>query len=141
MSQTIDSKSERHSYRVLFMEETITTTLTLVYSGSKTSYDIYYDAVFSGIKSGKVNGGPIPVSGNLTKEVNHNPEVIVKVSQFNNDIANNYVSMHITITVDIPVIGKKTIFDQVIGGDYNPDVNGWELILSEFQTEIGSLIN
>ncbi|MBD7912848.1 MULTISPECIES: hypothetical protein [Clostridium] len=136
MSQVIDSKTEKHTYGTLFLKETVTTTLTLLYTGSTTTYGLNYDSKFSGIKDGHVQGGPISVSDNITVVVNANPKVTVIISEFNNNIENHYISLHVIIKVDIPIIGEETIYDQTLGGKYNPDKTGWEVALSNVQTKL-----
>lgn len=119
MPQVIDSKTEKHSYNVFFSKENVETTLALIYTESTSSLGIGYYSKFSGIKEGHVKGGPIAVSGNTTVVANPNPKVTVIISQFHNDMPNNYISLHVTITVDIPALGKKTIYNQTLAGKYN----------------------
>lgn len=118
MSQVIQNKTDKHQFGVWPVAESVTTIITLIYTDSKT-FAIDYDCTFSGVKSGHVQGGPISVFGNTTVIVNQNPEVKVTITQFNNDTSRNYISLHIKIEVNIPVIGWKTIFDETLGGDYN----------------------
>ncbi|MDS0527350.1 hypothetical protein NNC19_16795 [Clostridium sp. SHJSY1] len=119
MSQVIDSKTEKHSYAALFAKENIETTLTLIYTESSGSFRVNYDSKFSGIKEGHIQGGPIDISGNTSIVVNNNPKVSVIISQFHYDIPNNYISLHITITVDIPIIGNQIIYNQTLSGTSN----------------------
>ncbi|CAD6876888.1 hypothetical protein [Methylomonas fluvii] len=88
---------------------------------------VSYDSVFSGVKSGHVQGGPIEINGDITKVVNDSPRVAVIVSQFNK--SPNYISMHIAITVDIPVIGTQTLYSQTLGGHYDA-ITGWTVAIS-----------
>ncbi|ADL50714.1 hypothetical protein [Clostridium cellulovorans] len=136
MSQAtiIDTKSETHNYDLVFTHESVTTTLSISYTGDD-NFGIIYNSEFSGIKNGHVQGGPIPVSQNTQIKVHDNPDVIVTITQFNLDLQNHHISLHIRIDVDIPVIGKKNIFDQTLGGYYNPSVFGWKAIISEFKTK------
>lgn len=120
MPQVIDSKTEKHSYNAFFSKENVETTLALIYTESTNSIGIGYYSKFSGIKEGHVQGGPIAVSGNITVVVNPNPKVTVIINQFHDDISNNYISLHVTITVDIPMLSKKTVYNQTLGGKYNP---------------------
>jgi hypothetical protein len=121
--QVIDSKSEKNSYGAWVVSEDVKTTLSLVYMGNNI-FALNYDSVFSGLKSGQVQGGPISVSRNTTIIVNNDPKVTVAISQFNLDLRKNYVFLHVKIDVDIPVIGSETIYEQTLGGNYNPSVNG-----------------
>ncbi|ADL52927.1 hypothetical protein [Clostridium cellulovorans] len=122
MSQTIiDSKSERHSYKVFFTQENIRTILSLVYMGNN-NFAINYNSWFSGVKAGHVQGGPIAISGNTRIKANNNPDVLVTVSNFNSDLQNHSISLHITINVNIPMIGPQIIYNQTLGGYYTPSV-------------------
>lgn len=120
--QVIDSKSEKNSYGAWVVSENVKTTLSLVYMGNNI-FALNYDSVFSGLKFGQVQGGPISVSGNTTIIVNNDPKVTVTIGQFNQDLQNNSISLHVMIDVDIPVIGLKTIYNQTLGGNYNLSVN------------------
>ena len=122
MSQNIiDTKSERHSYKVFFTQEDIRTILSLVYMGNN-SFALNYNSWFSGVKAGHVQGGPISISGNTRIKVNNNPAVFVTVSHFNSDLQNHSISLHVTINVNIPMIGPKIIYNQTLGGHYTPSV-------------------
>ncbi|WP_221801925.1 hypothetical protein [Oceanobacter mangrovi] len=109
----IDKKSEKNSFGFLTMKAHVDTTLTLVeMEEGKTG--VLYETVFSGLKDGRMNGGPFVISKNTTRQVNDSPEVNVIVSEF--DKQQDAVSMRITITVDIPVLGKQTIYNQTLAG-------------------------
>ena len=115
MSNTvIDSKTDKRKFGFWPVTETVTTTLTLVNLGAGR-VGINYHSKFSGVKDGEVSGGPIEVSGDIEKVVNQSPKVTVIVSQFNK--TSNYISMHVKIVVDIPVIGSETIYSKTLGGD------------------------
>lgn len=126
MSNTvIDSKTQKHKFGVWPVTETVTTTLDLV-EMSPGKFGVNYKAVYSGVKSGTVSGGPTSIPGNGSFVVNPNPKVTVIVTNYSD--SGTYISMHIQITVDIPVLGTKTIFDATLGGAYG--ASGWEGITS-----------
>lgn len=124
-STVIDSKTQSHKFGVWPFTETVTTTLKLVEISSGT-FGIIYDSKYSGIKDGHVGGGPIPISGNGSYEVNKSPKVEVIVTNYSDD--GSSISMNIKITVDIPVLGTKTIFDATLGGAYS--LGGWESMVN-----------
>ena len=127
-STVIDSKTESHSFGFWPVKEKVETTLSLVNMGQgKTGGN--YNSKFSGVKSGHVSGGPIEISKNETKVVNPSPKVEVIVSNFSK--TDTEVSMHIKITVDIPVIGTETIYSQTLGGKYNREVVGWNAVVGD----------
>ncbi|WP_103071556.1 hypothetical protein [Aquimarina sediminis] len=134
MSQTvIDSKTQTVKFGFWPAKEEITTTLQLLNLG-KGDFGIDYHSKFSGIKDGEVKGGPISIDGNLTKVVNKSPEVKVIVSNYNK--TNDYISMHVKIDVDIPVIGNETIYEQTLGGSYI-DSTGWDVSLANVEKSLG----
>ena len=116
----IDKKSEKTSFGFLTMKAKVDTTLTLV-ELEAGQVGVLYEAVFSGIKDGRVNGGPMVISKNTTKQVNDSPEVNVVVSNF--DKQADAVAMHITITVDVPMLGKQTIYNQTLAGKCGTSVS------------------
>ncbi|ADQ80270.1 hypothetical protein Palpr_2134 [Paludibacter propionicigenes WB4] len=135
MSYTvIDKKAEHHSFGVWPVKINVDTTLTLV-KQENDHLGISYDCVFSGVKSGHVQGGPIQVDGDMTKVVNDNPKVLVIISGYQKTAA--YASMHVKITVDAPVIGTITIFDSTLGGNI-PAGNAWELIAEGMKAELNA---
>lgn len=135
MSYTIiDQKTEKHNFGVWPVTETVTTTLSLVNMGSG-KFGLTYDSGFSGVKKGHVSGGPYEVTGNENIVVNENPKVVATISNFNK--TESYISMHEKITVDIPIIGTKTIYDQTIGGEYSSET-GWTVALDELGAKINS---
>ena len=124
MSYTIiDKKSESHKYG-WGLEEDVTTTMSLMNIGNE-KIGLSYEANYSGIKSGGVHGGPFEVTGDETKIVHDSPKVEVIISNFNKK--SSYVSLHVKITVDIPVIGTETIYDQTLGGEYS-ESTGWAAV-------------
>jgi hypothetical protein len=128
----IDCKEEKHSFGLWPLTESVSTTLCIVNMGS-SNMGLTYDASFSGIKSGHVKGGPYEVDGDMEKEVNANPRVMLYVSNFNK--GRSYVSMHVKITVDIPVVGTETIYDQTLGGNYSVET-GWAELLERFGEKV-----
>lgn len=128
----IDRKVESHTFGVWPVKENIKTTLTLV-KMDNGSLGLIYEADFSGVKSGHVSGGPREINGDGTIVVNPNPKVVVSISQYKR--TDTYGSMHIKITVDIPVIGSETIFDKTLGGNL-PAGNAWENAVNELQEKI-----
>lgn len=122
----IDSKTDKHSFGFWKAKEEVTTTITLVHMGSG-QFGLSYDCEFSGIKSGHVSGGPYPVSGNMHKVLHNSPQVVLTISNF--DETSTTISMKVTITVDIPVIGNKTIYDETLGGAYTSGA-GWDVALA-----------
>lgn len=120
----IASKTEKHTWSFLFVNEQVVTTLTLV-KLDNGKVGINYDVSFSGIKSGHVTGGPIVVKGNEMVKLHSDPDVFVEVTQFQK--SKTYVSMHIKIAVHAPSpIGEKVIFDQTLGGNI-PAENGFTI--------------
>ncbi len=130
---TIDTRTQSHSFDVLFVHEDVNTTMSLVNMGDG-KLGLIYDSHFSGIKSGHVHGGPITVEGNIDKVVHDSPKVSVIIIGFNQTAS--YVSMHVTIEVDIPVLGSKTIFSKTLGGAYQT-TTGWAAALTEFNQVLG----
>ncbi len=122
----IDSKTDKHSFGFWKAKEEVTTTITLVHMGGG-QFGLSYDCEFSGIKSGHVSGGPYPVSGNMHKVLHNSPQVVLTISNF--DETSTTISMKVTITVDIPVIGNKTIYDETLGGAYTSGA-GWDIALA-----------
>ena len=125
----IDSKTQKHTFSAIFKKETVVTTLDLV-ELSAGKFGVMYNSKYSGIKSGHVSGGPVAVSGNGSHVVNPNPKVEVIVSNYSD--SGSHISMHIKITVAIPVLGTKTIFDATLGGEYG--VGGWDAIVSHLES-------
>jgi len=133
MSYTvIDKKTEHHDFGSWPVKISIDTTLTLVNLGNG-NVGLNYDCTFSGIKKGHVQGGPIQVDGNMTKVVNDNPKVLAIISGYQKTA--NYASMHVQITVDMPVFGTKTLFDSTLGGSFSEE-NAWKLIASELESNL-----
>jgi|GEM_PF-1149862 len=122
----IDRKTDRHTFGHWPAKEEVATTITLVHMGSG-KFGLSYDSVFSGVKSGHVSGGPYPVSGNMHKVLHNSPQVVLTISNF--DETSTTISMRVTITVDIPVLGNKTIFDETLGGAYASGA-GWDIALA-----------
>lgn len=123
----IDCKSESHSYGALFAKEKVTTNICLVNMGAK-KVGLTYESKFSGIKSGDVHGGPFEVDDNMSKTLNNSPKVQLAISGYQN--TGSYASMHVKITVDIPVLGTKTIYDKTLGGNYSASSTGWATALA-----------
>lgn len=125
----IDKKTESHDYGHWPLKESVTTTIMLLNMGGG-QIGVSYDSDFSGLKSGHVQGGPIAIEGNEGIIVNDSPKVTVVISQFNKTA--NYISVHIAITVEIPVIGSETIYDQTLGGYYDSKT-GWGLAIGNIK--------
>ena len=124
-NSVIDSKTQEHSFGFWPVTEKVKTTLTLV-EIDPGNFGITYVASYSGVKDGNVSGGPVSIPGNGNYKVNDDPEVVVKVSNYSE--SDTYISMHIVITVAIPVLGTKTIFDATLGGEYG--LSGWSAMVS-----------
>lgn len=81
-----------------------------------------YEATWSGIRSGNSAGGPYVVTGNMDKQVNDDPPVWVKVSDWSVDPKERRVSMHVKVICDLSkyssLIGKVTVFDHTLSGHY-----------------------
>lgn len=122
----IQCKTQSESYG--FGAEKVSTTLCLVHMGG-AKVGLTYESEFSGIKSGQVSGGPIEVDGNIARDVNPDPKVTISVSGYEN--TGSHASMHVSITVAIPLplVGTKTIYSQTLAGDYTPGVAGWAPVL------------
>lgn len=117
MADIICRVTDDNTFGVWPVKEHVSVTLTLL----ETAPDVFavsYDATYSGIKSGHVAGGPIPVGGNGSYVVNQDPKVTVTVSNWTDDKVNHRISAHFKITVDAPVLGSITIFDKDLGGKY-----------------------
>lgn len=126
MSNTvIDSKTQSNKFGFWPVTESVTTTLDLV-EMSAGKFGVNYKAVYSGVKDGTVSGGPTSIPGNGSFVVNPSPKVTVIVTNYSD--SGTYISMHIQITVDIPVLGTKTIFDATLGGAYGS--SGWSGIVN-----------
>ncbi len=124
-NSVIDSKTQEHNFGFWPVTEKVKTTLNLV-EISTGNFGITYVASYSGVKDGKVSGGPVPISGNGDHTVNEDPKVVVKISNYAD--SGTHISMHIIITVAIPVLGTKTIFDATLGGEYK--LSGWTAIVN-----------
>ncbi|WP_413167783.1 hypothetical protein ACL6C3_13905 [Capilliphycus salinus ALCB114379] len=116
-ASVIDVKTDEHTYGALFAREKVAVTLTLIET-DPGQFAIKYEATYSGIKSGHIAGGPVPITGDSSTVVNQNPKVTVIVSNYSNDQQNHLISAHIQITVQAPVLGNITIFDKSLGGQY-----------------------
>lgn len=113
--QIIAQKVDKRKFTALLMKEYIDTTLQLVHLPDD-KFGISYQCHFYGVKEGKRSGGPFEVSGNAKSSVQQNPEVVLEVCNFQKtDCA---ISMDILITIDLPIVGTKTIYDQTLGGSY-----------------------
>ena len=114
----IDSKSETHTYGFIVTEKIVVTLTLLEKSPGKFAMD--YEFVYSGISSGDTkNGDPVDISGNCTVTANPDPKVIYTISNYSD--SGTYISMQITITVDMKQLGTKTVFDQTLGGKYGTE--------------------
>lgn len=123
----IDSKTESHSYGFWKASENVKTTISLLNMGGG-KVGLSYSASYSGLETGTVQGGPFEVDGDETKKVHDSPEVDVVISQY--EKGENHVSTHVAITVDIPVIGKQTIYSETLAGNYSV-TTGWEALFAE----------
>lgn len=133
-STIIDRKTDKHTFGHWPAKEEVATTITLVHTGSG-QFGLAYDAVFSGVKSGHVSGGPYPVSGNMHKVLHNSPQVVLTISNF--DETSTTISMRVTITVDIPILGNKTIFDETLGGAYASGA-GWDIALANVGAKLSA---
>jgi hypothetical protein len=134
MSNTkIQCKNEEHSFGVWPAREKVSTTLCLVSMGGG-KVGLTYESTFSGVKDGSVQGGPIEVPGNLQRVINDSPKVTITVTEYQN--TGTYASIHVEITVDIPVLGTKTIYSQTLGGNYSAQMNGWSSALTSFSKAV-----
>jgi hypothetical protein len=114
----IDSKTDKNSFGSI-LRETIAATITLVQTGPGT-FGLGYEFMYSGIKSGNTSSDqPIAVSGNGTAIANPDPKVTYTIANYSD--SGTYISMQVTIVVDIPVLGTKTIFNETLGGAYGTD--------------------
>lgn len=120
----IDSKTDKHTYGTWPAKETVETTISLV-EMDDGNFGLKYDSKFSGIKSGHVQGGPYQVDGNMEIKVNDNPKVMLIISNYNK--TEEIIVMSVKITVNIPVIGTKTIFNETLSGNYTSNT-GWGYI-------------
>ena len=128
----ISEKTESHTFGVWPVKEKVTTTMSLVNMGNG-QLGLSYESTFSGIKEGDVKGGPEEIDGDVEKVVNDSPKVVVAVSEFNK--ASNYASMHVEISVEIPVIGTEQIYSQTLGGSYSEDT-GWSVAIARASSAI-----
>jgi hypothetical protein len=111
----IDSKSDTRKFKKFPFSETVITTINLL-ELTPGKFGVSYEADYSGVKDGKINGGPVDVPGNGTFIENDDPKVIMVISNYSDSgIA---ISTQITINIDAPVLGTVTIFDQALGGKY-----------------------
>ena len=117
MSYTvIDKRTYKKSFGVWPLKGEVTTTMTFVNMGN-SNVGLSYEAEYGGIQAGSDKGGPFEVTGNQIKNVNDSPKVEVIISDFNK--TSNHASLHVRITVGIPVIGTETIFDETLSGSYS----------------------
>jgi hypothetical protein len=120
MANVICTVTDQHDFGSWPFIEHVSVTLTLLET-APDQFAVAYDATYSGLKDGRVAGGPVPVNGNGTWVVNPNPKVTVIVSNWSDDHAQHLISAHIKIVVDAPVLGTITIFDKSLGGRYGED--------------------
>jgi hypothetical protein len=111
----IDSKSDTKKFNHFPFSETVNTTIDLL-ELSTGKFAVNYRADYSGIKGGQLSGGPINIPGNGNYIENNDPKVTMMVSNYSD--SGLVISMQLTITIDAPVIGTVTIFDQMLGGKY-----------------------
>jgi hypothetical protein len=111
-NDVIDSKTDVRDFGSL-IHVNISTTLTLAQTGPGQR-GILYEIAYSGIKSGNVTGGPLPVQGEGCFQPHEDPPVTVTVSEYA-DVGSS-ITMRIHIQVQIPILGSKTIFDQILSG-------------------------
>lgn len=110
----IDSQTETHNWVI----EKCSVRLDLLeLNAPNGKFGVNYSAHWSGVKKGQISGGPVPVPGNGSTVVNHNPDVTVIVSNYND--TGSTVSMHVKVTVAAGgPIGTKTVFDKTLSGAY-----------------------
>jgi hypothetical protein len=111
----IDSKSDKRKFQKFPLSETIITTINLL-ELTPGKFGLDYQADYSGVKVGKINGGPLDISGNGTYIENDDPKVTMIISNYSD--SGTAISMQITINIDAPILGTVTIFDQALGGKY-----------------------
>lgn len=117
MSYTvIDKKTNKKSFGIWPVKGEVTTTMSIVNMGN-SKFGLSYEAEYRGVQDGSVKGGPFEITGNETRTVHDSPRVEVILNNF--DKTSNHVSVHVRITVDIPVIGTETIFDETLSGSYS----------------------
>jgi hypothetical protein len=119
-NSVIDTKKDENTFGGIVFRETITTELTLV-KIEDGKFGLSYAISYSATKSGSTNGGPINVGGNETFQANASPLVIVTITDYAD--SGNTISMHVVITVAIPVLGTKIIFDETLAGPYSATSN------------------
>jgi len=111
-NDVIDSKTDVRDFGSL-IHVNIATKLTLAHTGPGQR-GILYEITYTGIKSGNVAGGPLPVKGEGCFQPHEDPPVTVTVSEYA-DVGSS-ITMRIHIQVQIPILGSKTIFDQILSG-------------------------
>lgn len=124
----IDSKTESHSFGALFAKEKVKTTISLV-KMANAKFGLSYNSEFSGIKDGHVSGGPYEVSGNENLTAHDSPKVMLIISNYT--VTAESISMNVEITVDIPVIGSETIYNETLSGT-NTSGKPWSSIMEHF---------
>lgn len=123
----IDSRTEKTSFGLGALK--VQTTLTLV-KMDEGGFGILYSADYSGMKEGHVTGGPASLpSGNARVVVNASPEVVLIITNYVD--SGSTISMHVQVTVAVPVLGTKTIFNNTLGGRYSLS-NPWEDLVASF---------
>jgi hypothetical protein len=114
----IDTKTDTNTFGSI-LKETISATITLVET-APGQFGLNYQFVYSGIKSGSSSSDtPIAASANGTYVANPSPKVTYTIAGYSD--TGTSISMQVTIQVDIPALGTKTIFNETLSGSYGTD--------------------
>jgi hypothetical protein len=114
MANIIDTEVEYHAFG--FGVEKITTTLTLL-ELTPGKFGMDYEFQYSGKETGDSKSpAPVAINQNCMVTAETNPTVIYTVANYSD--SGTYVSMQITITIDMGILGTKTVFDKTLGGKY-----------------------
>ena len=116
MSTTvIDTKTEKRTFKAMLLKEHIDTTIALEQLANG-AFGLSYNCHFYGVKAGKQSGGPFELTGNVRSAVQEHPTVILVVSNFQQTA--QHIRMDVAITIDFPIVGTKTIYNQTLEGQY-----------------------
>jgi|SRR5580692_11271050 hypothetical protein len=114
----IDTKTDKNTFGSI-LKETISATISLVET-APGQFGLNYQFLYSGIKSGSSSSdAPIVVTANGTYIANPSPKVTYTIAGYTD--TGNSISMQVTIMVDIPALGTKTVFNETLSGPYGAD--------------------
>lgn len=131
-NQIIDKKTGRHSFGSFPTQVHTLTTISLVLMPSG-GFGLSYEIAFGGLLNRKVNGGPYQVDRDLNLTINEDPLVILNTSNYNQ--TPDTISMNVSVSLQISMLGKQYIFSQTLGGEYSTTPI-WTSITSDLEKSL-----